>query len=197
MKDIVAIDLDGTLADSLSVLLQLAEKRYGIKLLKRDVKTYGLEGYFPNVSSKDIDELFRKVWSHPEKIMLEDKEIPQIIDNIRSKYKVMILTATRGTDLDAKKWLDANGIKYDEFKHVEHSNMKSSIDVYLYVDDHPDVAMDVAKAGKIAILLRQPWNNDFDLKLYNGNVIIANNWREIEDILMSMDFENKKNIQKI
>ncbi len=191
-KDTVAIDIDGTLADIVHPWLLIMERDFGIKAMKEDLTRYDFWEIF-NIPKEDSYRIFVEMWNHPESIMVEDRDIPSIIDNISSMYRVRILTATVGKDNDVKGWLKANRIIFDEYMHVEHSNLKHTLDdVAIYVDDSPNEVKEIANAGKKAILLRQPWNAGFDTSPYKGRISVAENWRQIEDMLINKEYAQPK-----
>ena len=184
-KGIVAIDIDGTLADVVHPWLLIMERDYGIKAMKKDLARYNFWEIF-NIPKEVSYKIFDELWSHPERVMLEDKDIPSIIDNISSMYKIRILTATIGKEDNVKRWLKANRIKFDEYMHMEHRNLKHTLnDVAVYIDDSPEEVKEMANSGKNAILLRQPWNADFDTTPYKDRIAVAENWGQIEDMLIN------------
>ena len=56
----------------------------------------------------------------------------------------------------------------------------------LYIDDFHEVVENAAKAGKTAILLRQPWNEEFIKGNGSKGIIVADNWRHVEEILLGL-----------
>ena len=182
----IGIDVDGVLADSISKWLQEAEKLYGIKALKKDIVRYELSEVFTTLTRRQVMDTWESMWDdYHESIMLENESIPSIMEGLHEKFDIVITTSNPSRSI--KGWLKSNGIVYDGYVRFDNHLEKHRLDgVRVYVDDFHEVAESVATAGKTAIVLRQPWNEEFIRQNTNPNILLANNWHEIEDILMSM-----------
>lgn len=184
-KTILGIDIDGTLADSISPWLLEAKKRHNIKSTREEIHSYYLETVFTSMSKDEVLDIYKYVWKNPSKILLEDKDIPSILDNLHSIFDIYITTAASGEDDTLRKWLKDNNIQYEKMFHFTSFSQKHALpEVDIYIDDFWTVAERVAQTGRATILLRQPWNDKFIKINKNPNILIAYNWREIEQILL-------------
>lgn len=185
-KRTIGIDVDGVLADSVSRWVQEADRRFGVRAAKKDVVQYDLHKLFTSISHEEVVELFRLVWSDYEKIRLEDPAIPSILSRLHNQFRIYIATATSASRRELTKWLEQNGIVYDNLIQLPHHTDKPKLDsVDIYIDDQAEVIEDVARSGRIGILLRQPWNAGLVRDVKDPRIIVAYNWREIEQILLT------------
>lgn len=182
-KKAVGIDVDGVLADTISVWLNDIEGKFGIRAMKRDMIRYELHEILPGMTQRYVFDSWREVWEDYKRIRLEDPDIPSIVDNLHEKFEIYITTANPSPRI--KDWLRENSIAYDKFVHFSSHNDKHELDgVGIYIDDFHEVIRNVAGCGKKAVILRQPWNDEFIKANKDPNVLVAYNWREIEDILL-------------
>ncbi len=185
MPKTIAIDLDDTLAATASKVCLYIEEKINIKFTKKDIVNWSISSVIPQVEGHER-EMYAEVWKNPAEIELEDPDIPNILDNLREKFRVWIVTASSGEDKAIREWLEKKGVAYEGFFHLEHSVDKHGVPgVDIYIDDHVLVAENAARDGKTAILLRQPWNEDFIKSNGNQNIIPADNWRHVEEILLT------------
>lgn len=186
MKKVIGIDIDGVLADTISRWLQEAELKFGVKAIKKDVMRYDFWDLF-SMSREDFLGLFKLVWENPESLRLEDKDIPAILDNLHEDFKIYITTAAVGSREKIEWWLKKNKIPYDKLLHFSGRTEKHTApEVDIYIDDEIRVIENVVKGGKVGILLRQPWNDEFIQKSKIPSLIVADNWRHVEKILLDI-----------
>ncbi|MDE1860557.1 MAG: hypothetical protein KGH72_02450 [Candidatus Micrarchaeota archaeon] len=182
----VGIDVDGVLADSIRIWLQEAEQRFGIKADKEDIVKYDLPGLFNSIDYKDTIDLFRLAWKGHHRIGLEDPAIPSILDNLRDRFRICITTASDAETSEVRAWLKNNRIFYDELFHLPTPDDKHRLDsIDIYIDDHAEVIENVARSGRVGIMLRQPWNDDAITTMNHPRIVVAYNWREIEQLLLA------------
>ncbi len=183
-KKAVGIDVDGVLADTISRWLSKAELKFGIKATKKNVTKYELYEIFPGITHKDVLDSWASVWDDYKTIQMEDPDIPSIMDNLHDRFDIWITTANPSQRIN--DWLRENGIAYDRLINFSSHEDKHKLDgVEIYVDDFHEVVEKVAKHGKKAIILRQPWNDAFIKNNKDPNVLVACNWRDVENMLLN------------
>lgn len=185
-KKTIGVDLDNTLADTMPRWLGEAEILFGIKATKKDMVRYNLTEMFPNLSHDQVLDTFKRIWENDYKnIRLIDKDIPSILDSLHRKFNIYITTMNKHHTV--KDWLDQNKIPYDKIIQFSlHTDKHKLEEVSIYIDDFQEIIENAIKAGKTAILLRQPWNDDFISRNKSSNMLVAYNWREIEQLLDQM-----------
>ncbi len=185
----IAVDLDNTLADTSSVVVEEIRKRYNPEATIEGWTQYGAEKSFGIPRAATI-ELFHEAWKSWEKIPPVDSSAPDVLCRIHESAEIYIVTATAGRKEDFTRWLDNNGIPYDGIILVGHSAEKISAGnahgIRAYIDDYEVVARSVAAEGRLAILFERPWNLDFAKSNPDQNIIPARSWTEIGSILDSL-----------
>jgi len=101
--------------------------------------------------------------------------IPYILNKLHEKSKIYIVTSSVGADKEIIGWLKKNNIVYDRLVHVKKDNDKLNVEADVFIEDNPHLAMELKKAGKFVILLKQPWNIEFR----NNGIAFAMNWNEL------------------
>ncbi len=182
-KRILAVDVDGTLADVTTPWLELIKNEYGKEITKKDAVEYHLENIV-GVPRENLLKLLKKTWDEPDKIQLEDPDIPNILLALKSKYEIHILTATMGDDATVRKWLDDHHIPYDKFVHVNRSAEKAGYNADVFVDDNFEVAASVAAQNKLVLLISQPWNQAEAANKTQQNIVVIKKWDETEKLLL-------------
>lgn len=182
----LGLDLDDVLSDSMGVWLRMAEETLGIKSHKREITRYHLTEIFSSLTTMQVREMFRTLWSDYRTMPMLDPDIPKIVGRLKDRYDIAITTATSAKPEDATAWLAQNGIAYDRlvlFNTASEKHQAEGVDIY--IDDHPEVVENVASVGKEAILFRQPWNEELITRNPNPNITVVDSWRQIESLLLS------------
>ena len=194
----IAIDLDDTIANSSEIALNIIRREFAPDASYEKWKYFSIEKSF-GIAEAHAIEIFRRTWENPKKIKLVDPSIPQIVNRLREKHKIYIVTATIGEESSFIPWLESKRISFDRIMHVAHSAEKVSLHekhgIGFYIDDYPLVAESVAAAGRTALLLRKSWNADFFDKDRTKGIIKVRNWEEINNFFASKEakpFSNDK-----
>ncbi len=185
MKKNIGIDVDGVLADTFSRWLHMAELKYGIVGLKKDLVRHELSEVFTKLSHDQVIDLWHEAWNDYSSIKLEDKDVPFIINDLRDKFDICITTGNPSAHI--KLWLKEKGIHYDKYFTFPVPSEKHGVDgIDILIDDFHKVVKNAVLAGKTGILLRQPWNEDFINTNTTKGIIVADNWRSIKRILLDI-----------
>lgn len=196
----LGIDLDGTMADSWSVLLQLMRKRYGIIATKNDLRKQAVteNEQFKHLARRQAYDAFVDVWKDYNSITLEHPRIPEILRWSRSRYEnVYTVTSTVANNGVVEKYQDYMNTKTDAIYWFRNPKDKVSSGVDVIIDDSIEVAEAFANQGKYAILLAQPWNEDF--RKANGNhanIFVAHDWTKVPGILLNINHAAKRSAHK-
>ena len=171
---IIACDLDGVLADTVKQTLMNIEEETAIKKTNDDIKHYDMTIDL-GLPRDYILDAFRKAWREYEKIELVDPNIPYLLNKLRGKSKIYIVTSSVGDDKEIIGWLKKNNIVYDKIVHVKGDNEKLDVEADVFIEDNPNLAVELKNAGKFVILLKQPWNVEFG----NNGIALAMDWNEL------------------
>ncbi|MDE1851192.1 MAG: hypothetical protein KGH69_00695 [Candidatus Micrarchaeota archaeon] len=181
----IGLDLDDVLSDSMGVWLRMAEETLGIKSHKGAITRYHLTEIFSSLTTMQVREMFRALWSDYRRMPMLDPGIPGIVGKLKGSYDIAITTATSANLKDATAWMEQNGIAYDRlvlFNTASEKHLAEGVDIY--IDDHPDVAENVASVGKRSILFRQPWNEELIARNSDPNITVVDSWGQIERLLL-------------
>ncbi len=161
----IGLDLDDTVAHVKELARQHVNKEFGTDLQFSDIRIARLEENITGVTitEADMKRIFALVWSEMDRISLLDPKIPEMLQRIHQHYDITIATASDADDETLLRFLQKNKVPFDEIVHVHSSKEKlgATPHVDIYVDDYHKIAEDAAKIGKIAILIKQPWNKMF------------------------------------
>ncbi|MFB6215701.1 MAG: hypothetical protein ABEJ72_01850 [Candidatus Aenigmatarchaeota archaeon] len=150
----IAVDLDGTLAQTHEVFLEELEKREGISHSLEDITSW----YFENVNfSTDIfHEIARDNWKNRD-IPLTDDSIPEHLKELKKRHQVDVVTA-RGDvpERELKNWLERKKVPFDSFKVDKE---KTHLDYDFLIDDSPTY---IGNGMKI-LLYHRPYNSRTEL----------------------------------
>jgi len=171
---IIACDLDGVLADTVKQTLRNIEEEKAIKKTNDDIKHYDMTIDL-GLPRDYIIDAFRKAWREYEKIEPVDPNIPYLLNKLRGKSKIYIVTSSVGDDKEIIGWLKKNNIVYDKIVHVKGDNEKLDVEADVFIEDNPNLAVELKNAGKFVILLKQPWNVEFG----NNGIALAMDWNEL------------------
>lgn len=163
-----AVDLDGTLADTVGATLELYNERYGTAYRNEDIRQWRFWNFFPELQtlpeSKRRDTILRLM----DEAWLTGRVRPlpgatQFMARMRERTPVDILTGrSEKTPTETiERWLREHGIVYDQIVRVKGSGVAKVLQPYdVYVDDDPNVAEEIATRwpDKRIFLIDQPWN---------------------------------------
>jgi len=154
--------------------LRNIEEEKAIKKTNDDIKHYDMTIDL-GLPQDYIMAAFRKAWREYEKIEPVDPNIPYILNKLRGKSKIYIVTSSVGDDKEIIGWLEKNNIVYDKIIHVKSDNEKLDVEADVFIEDNPNLAVELKKAGKFVIMLKQPWNVEFG----NNGIAFAMDWNEL------------------
>ncbi|MEM0149582.1 MAG: hypothetical protein QXW10_01660 [Candidatus Micrarchaeaceae archaeon] len=176
----LCVDIDGTVADTVSNWLRIANFEYGIGKSKTDISEYDMSRA-TGMPADAILSIFRRVWDDYPSIMPVDKYASAVLGKLHRVYKIEIVTATVGQDEAVKAWLKLNNVLYDEFIHVNSEASKVNVAGDVYIDDNPITAKALAEKEKYVIMIKQNWNKCYDVP---DGVKVARNWLDVEKLLL-------------
>ncbi len=181
-KPILAVDIDSTIADITTPLLDLIRRDLGKNVAKGEMAQRSVEELVG-----DLDKLHRLrelVWADPDGIPLVDPDIPRILAALQSKYEIHILTATLGDEATVRQWLADHNVPYDKYVHVPLETDKKDYNADVFIDDNYAVAAEISARNKRVLLVKQPWNEALAKIHTPRNVTLIDEWGEAEKLLL-------------
>ncbi len=154
----IALDVDGVLADIISIWLNNYNEKNRDKILSIDSicrwdfwKELGYDEY------RFYAEL-AQCWHEWYNIPLTEPHIPLYVNKLKNiAERVDIVSAQIAKD-HVVRWLEHNGIEYDEYVSVTVGKDKANLAYDIFIDDSPVNALSIASMDKYVLLYDQPWN---------------------------------------
>jgi 5'(3')-deoxyribonucleotidase len=178
----VAVDVDGVLADQVSVILSRLNEKYGSSYSKADIVEWDQKLEATNIKVEIENALLDEdyVLSLP---IIEGAK--QGMDYLFKNHFVIIATARpKETEEATKKWVSRN-FSFHAFFNTK-GKCKSTVNSDVLVDDYiPNIQKFVEKAG-YGILFSQPWNEDrskIQNLLLEGKVTCCDSWRDVTETI--------------
>jgi len=149
VRNMIAIDVDGVLADIHSVIIQ----KLGLK-----APTPTKWDFFDEIgiTKKDFWRAYIELWSQEYQLIpLIEPDAPTIVAELRKTFRIAIVsTRPKETWSGTVAWLKLRGIQYDELRLLPPKTDKATLEYSIIVDDNPELA----QRCKNVIVYDRPWN---------------------------------------
>lgn len=157
----IGVDLDGVLAEPMTVWCDLYSKRHGEFLSLKDIRAWEVW----KVVKISRDEFFRTLddaWLEWERIPATEEGVGQQVALLRELGTVDVVTGrSLRTVGPAKEWLKTHSIQYDRFVRTESTLAKIQLDYDVFVDDSPRLMELIAsRSMALGVLYTRPWNRN-------------------------------------
>lgn len=184
-RSIIALDVDGVLADQVPHVLRRAEAEMGVKMTKDQIIAWDTA-----VGQIPFDQLILKYLQDPEFVLtmpvMEQARLG--VDTIRKTNDTIVASSRpKETENYTVQWLKDN-FAFDarQFKNTTDSG-KSRLKADLLIDDNIGNINGFVAASKhhLAILFAQPWNtqrNGIRQMIKNKRIVVKASWDEIKSI---------------
>lgn len=154
---VVAIDIDGVLANQITGIIPRARARLGLQFSYSDVTEWRFR-----LGETDIANEIALAYEDPDYIltMPVHRGAREFVDALYRKNTVVLLTARPlGTKALTMQWLENHGFTYDELLNAKEEK-KSLYGADVLIDDYiGNISEFLAHGHGTALLVRQPWNH--------------------------------------
>ena len=155
----IALDFDNVLAHTTQLWVEICNHRNnGAKMITtRDVESWD---FWKNMGldKEEAFQIFDICWSAWRQIPSLEHEPEQKTKMLNNLGEVDIVTSVKPDhSIDIRMWLEKFNVHFNE---LVFSKEKYKLNYDLYIDDSPDNAIEISKAGKICLLYNQPWNRE-------------------------------------
>lgn len=175
----IAVDVDGVLADIISVWLAYYNRKHNSSLSREQIQRWDFWKSIGYSAERFYAEL-ATCWKEWLKVPAIESDIANSIAMLRSLGKIDIVSAQMAKDY-VKRWLEHNNIVYDEYVSVARGVDKADLAYDAFIDDSPINAERMSSMGKLVLLYDQPWNRH----LSNGRYIVrVKNMDGVKRVLM-------------
>ena len=180
----IAIDLDGVTWDVHKHLLEIYNEKYGTNHILEDIIYWD---FLPE------DRFWESYEEMVKRIMTFEPVDPKIggyINLLYNFYNISFLTHGIYTvDIIEKKlktWSIFKGLSYDSIILEDYTTPKVIHDFDYFIDDNPQMAMEIRVYPKKTLLLfTRPWNRNIDVNNFD-NVIRVDNWPDIQKYFLKL-----------
>jgi len=157
----IALDFDGVLSHTMKSWVKNYNKGYSKKYNKqisvRDIDKWAFYESW-GMEKEECFDIFDQCWQDWEKLEPLEQDLWQKTKMLCNLGEVDIVTSVSERWLpEIECWLQCQGIHYNK---LIHSDTKSDLDYDVYIDDSQMNIERVVGAGKIALMLNQPWNRE-------------------------------------
>ena len=168
----IALDLDGVLADSHTVMRYILLEKYNIDVPSWMVYQWDAEKAIFHLTGVKLDAreylaLFEDVWERLLDIKTTEPYVNHIArDLLEAGHDVHIVTYARTREQFLKKiaWVGENmkpgGLQC--INAFDVAGWKYEMDYDVFVEDCPHIAVGAVRLGKIGVLYDRPWNRGVD-----------------------------------
>jgi len=194
---LIAIDIDGVIADSEEVLVNQLEQFTGQEFIPPVPRTYDFREGFRGLHLKDcLDNIDIAISNNSNKISVHDYNRTYLaLAKIQNSYGEVHLITARSSNIwfETEEWLVANfGMINFKIHNIGHYGNKEQImtdnGLLCLVDDRLKIVNELKDPRMIPYLVNRPWNAG---RTVNSNVI------RVDDLLEAVNHHLKDSIDHI
>lgn len=193
---VIAVDIDGVLANQIVGVLPRIRARLGINLKYDDITEFRMK-----LGDSDIAKEITSAYEDPDYIltMPVHRGARDLVDSLYRRNEVVLLTArppvTKSLTL---QWLDRNGFTFDRLLNVTEET-KGLYGSDVLIDDYVgNIRQYLDRASGLAILVSQPWNQDAPKELAewqaSNRLCIVKGLEEARDIVENLARKKQKGL---
>jgi len=183
----IGSDLDGCILDAPHVIDNIFKEEYDIDITRTDIKDYSLERALPDVDNKIIRDCIDKTLASTIPQYDNAKTVLKFINDLHGKIHII---SKRPSSLYVHT-LDNIRIllpDYDAFElyfvanFLDKKDLVNALHLDLYIEDHPEIALDLVKHTKCTVLLMSwPWNEYIK---ETDRLIRVENWNDVREYIL-------------
>lgn len=191
MSDLIAVDIDGTLADIHRSLADKITRDYEVHLKKINAYPYGLEdisdwdfgpkirklGLKPKLCVDLLHDIWKEQWRY---VPLMDLYVPETMSFLVKKYAAVDIVSSDERPDEIIKWLKLHSIKYRNFNKL---NPEDKLKYDVLIEDN-SALINKLNDSHLFLLKDRPYNRNVPQK---DNVKRFNYFWEVPELLKSFD----------
>lgn len=187
----LAFDIDGVLADTMTLFLSIARDEYLIDGIKyEDITCYMLEDCL-DIDTKIIEAIITQILDGNHKEILNPIEgAPEVLTKIEKNCGNILFVTARPYMGAIHDWI-SNILPIDSasIEIIATGSFESKAETLLkrnvshFVDDRLETCFHLNDAGITPVLFKQPWNRK------NHPFVEVSNWNELESLI---EFDGEK-----
>lgn len=178
----IAFDIDGVVADTMSLLIEIARNDFAIDTIRyEDIKTYTLEDCL-DVDQETLNAIVQKLLDGTySATLLPIPDAPAVLSRLGGRWSPLLFVTARPYPGPIVDWLMEHlNVERSDVDIITTGSFDAKADILLnrgishFVEDRLETCTILAEKGITPILFRQPWNRD------NCQFIEVGSWRELE-----------------
>lgn len=187
----VAVDVDGVLAETMEAWIKTFNKLHGTRFKLRDIDSWASWIKF-GIRRDEFYRILDGTWDNWIDIPPTEPDLAAKVQRAE-RYGVLDIVTGRSqrTVPVVKQWLKNQGIKYNRFVRVLGWRYKIALGYDVYIDDAPEMMPMISRAPSVlGILYQRPWNMHV---LDMPHVFKVQTWSQIPPLLKEI-IDAKKEI---
>lgn len=181
----LAFDIDGVLADTMNLFLDIAREDFQIRDIRyEDISCYSLESCL-DLDKSIIDAIVKKIVDGDYRVNLQPIDgAPEVLGRLGRTCQPLLFVTARPYIGPIGDWMESMlPLKAESIEIVTTGSFQDKVDVLIdrhisfFVEDRLETCFTLHEAGITPILFKQPWNREPHPFMEVGN------WREIESLI--------------
>ena len=181
----VAFDIDGVVADTMTLFIDIAREDYKIDGIRyEDITRYFIEECL-DIDKQIIKEIINKIVDGSHTSPLKPiTGAPNVLSRLCRKYSPILFVTARLNDGPIYDWIrsilpfGSNSIEVIATgSHEAKVDVLSKRNILCFVEDRLETCFFLQEAGVTPVLFKQPWNRK------SHPFVEVGTWRELESLI--------------
>lgn len=181
----IAFDIDGVVADTMTLFVDIARQEYNIQWLQyEDITNYSLESCI-DIPSDILDAIVQKLLDGGHKNpLMPIKGAPEVLSRIGQESGRLLFVTARPYPGPITDWMaEILPLPSSTFEIVATGSFEAKTEILLerkvacFVEDRLETCYSLEEVGVLPILFKQPWNRE------NRKFIEVDSWRDLEAMI--------------
>jgi 5'(3')-deoxyribonucleotidase len=185
--DGIAFDIDGVVADTMSLFLDIAKQEYNINDIKyEDITDYDLSVCL-DIPNRILDDIIEKIIDGEYQVKLKPiKGAAQVLKKVAEHSEKLLFITARPRIGKLRDWFASEfmpDIPQNKVEIISTGSFEAKKEILLktkkkwFIEDRVLTCFDLYEAGITPIVYTQPWN------LKPHPFLKMKNWRDIEQLI--------------
>jgi 5'(3')-deoxyribonucleotidase len=174
----VAVDVDGVLADQVSLVLKRLNLRYGLTLRKDDITEWDYKIMDTNIKIEIEKALLERDYVLSLPVIQGSKEGMEYL--FKNCHVTVATARPKKTEDATREWVSSR-FKYHDFCNTTGKS-KDCVNSDILIDDYIPNIKEFSKGKGIGLLFSQPWNQDrkeLENLIRRNKVFCCDNWKDV------------------
>ena len=181
----VAFDIDGVLADTMTLFFDIAREEYDITgIMPEDITCYMVEECL-DIDKEIIEAILSRIVDGRHSAPLNPIDgAPAVLNRLWRKQGPLLFVTARPYLGEIHDWaLDVLQLEPDSIEIITTGSFKRKADVLLsrnisyFVEDRLETCFSLKEAGVTPVLFKQPWNRE------KHPFVEVGTWKELESLI--------------